>query len=157
MYLCSAQQNPHWCNKHKVHTNFSSLYSLLQAKQPRDLECSTHDTRLLNETQLRHLEFSCSRWQHWKVFSTSTGSSRKSKPVAMLLRMEKPTASPHCCMRLVSSLLKFLQMMGWPFRTLELGYQVIYLNLQYPSSFYILAPWMQVYISLSLLITFLLP
>lgn len=53
-------QNPHWCNKHKVHTNFSSLYSLLQAKQPRDLQRSTHDIKLLNETQLRCSEFSFS-------------------------------------------------------------------------------------------------
>ena len=157
MYLCNVQQNPQWCNKHNVHINFASLHSLLQAKQPQDLEWSTHETRLPNETQLRHSESSFSQWWRWKVFSTSTGSSRKSKPVAMLLRTEKLTASPRCCLRLVSFPSKFLQMTGWRSRTLALGYQVAYLNLQYPPSFYVLTPRMQDYISLSILITFLLP
>lgn len=132
MCLCSTQQNPHWCNKHKVHTIFSSLYALLQEKQSRDLERSTCDTRSLNDIQPGYSECSFSHWWRWKVFPISTGSSRKSKPAVMLLRMEKPTASPHCCMRLVSSLLKFPQMTGWHFHTLELGYQVIYLTYSIP-------------------------
>lgn len=57
----------------------------------------------------------------------------------MLIRMEKPTASPHCCMKLVSSPLKFLQMAGWHFPTLELGCQVTDFSLWYHSPFCTLA------------------